>query len=348
MKLKMLLCLAIAVIAMPAFSQGLKAFKLKNGLSVYIWEDASKSDVFGLVGVRAGSINEPEEYTGLAHYLEHVMFKGTDNIGALNWTEEEPIYKEIIAKYDQRAADTDPVKKDALNQEINELTLKAGKISLPTEYSSLMESIGAKGVNAATSYDYTFYHSSFPAYQINKWLEISSQRFIHPVFRSFQPELENVYEEYNRAQDNPNQAVSSFFMSKAFEGHPYAAEQAYRILRHLVRTRKHGARAGRQHQRPAGSRPHRRNLRSSGQKADARTQNLHRHEHPGTQAVHRESGLLSAGGHGVQRCTGRTSRRRCTGHRPLSAEQRQPDGCIGQAGIGRRTNQCRSLRTDFP
>ena len=58
MKLKMLLCLAIAVIAMPAFSQGLKAFKLKNGLSVYIWEDASKSDVFGLVGVRAGSINE--------------------------------------------------------------------------------------------------------------------------------------------------------------------------------------------------------------------------------------------------------------------------------------------------
>lgn len=224
MKLKMLLCLAIAVIAMPAFSQGLKAFQLKNGLSVYIWEDESKSDVFGLVGVRVGSINDPEAYTGLAHYLEHVMFKGTDNIGALNWAEEEPIYKEIIAKYDQRAAETDPVKKDALNQEINELTLKAGKISLPTEYSSLMESIGAKGVNAATSYDYTFYHSSFPAYQINKWLEISSQRFIHPVFRSFQPELENVYEEYNRAQDNPNQAVSSFFMSKAFEGFPYSRD----------------------------------------------------------------------------------------------------------------------------
>ena len=305
MKLKMLLCLAIAVIAMPAFSQGLKAFKLKNGLSVYIWEDASKSDVFGLVGVRAGSINEPEEYTGLAHYLEHVMFKGTDNIGALNWTEEEPIYKEIIAKYDQRAAETDPVKKDALNQEINELTLKAGKISLPTEYSSLMESIGAKGVNAATSYDYTFYHSSFPAYQINKWLEISSQRFIHPVFRSFQPELENVYEEYNRAQDNPNQAVSSFFMSKAFEGHPYSRDiiglpehlknpQLSKLIEFydtwyvpenmvLVLVGNINAQqvAGR-----IGSRPHRRNLRSSGQKADARTQNLHRHEHPGTQTIH--------------------------------------------------------------
>ena len=87
--------------------------------------------MFGLVGVRAGSINEPEEYTGLAHYLEHVMFKGTDNIGALNWTEEEPIYKEIIAKYDQRAAETDPVKKDALNQEINGQARSACQPNIP-------------------------------------------------------------------------------------------------------------------------------------------------------------------------------------------------------------------------
>ena len=88
---KSLLLLTTLIISLPSFGQGLKAFKLKNGLSVYIWEDESKSDVFGLVGVRAGSINDPEEYTGLAHYLEHVMFKGTDKIGALNWTEEERI-----------------------------------------------------------------------------------------------------------------------------------------------------------------------------------------------------------------------------------------------------------------
>ena len=212
------------LLAAPAFGQGLKAFKLKNGLSVYIWEDASKSDVFGLVAVRAGSINEPEEYTGLAHYLEHVMFKGTNQIGALDWTQEEPIYNEIIAKYDERAAETDPEKRKTIDAEINELTLKAGAISLPTEYSNLMESIGAKGVNAGTTYDFTYYYSSFPAYQVNKWLEISSQRFINPVFRSFQPELENVYEEYNRAQDNPQQAIGSFFLSKAFEGHPYSRD----------------------------------------------------------------------------------------------------------------------------
>lgn len=223
-KLKSILLLMIAFIALPSFGQGLKAFKLKNGLSVYIWEDETKSDVFGLVGVRAGSVDDPEEYTGLAHYLEHVLFKGTDKIGALDWAAEEPLYKQIIAKYDEMAEATDPARKAAISKEINDLTVETGKITMPKEYSDLMESIGAKGVNAGTYYDWTFYHSSFPAYQINKWLEISSQRFLNPVFRSFQSELETVYEEYNRAQDNPSNAISNFIRSKAFEGHPYARD----------------------------------------------------------------------------------------------------------------------------
>ena len=221
-KSRILILLAVLSVSFPSFGQGLKAFKLRNGLSVYVWEDESKSDVFGLVGVRAGSINDPGEYTGLAHYLEHVMFKGTDKIGALNWAEEAPLYGEIIAKYDQMADETDPAKKEAISREINELTISAGKLSLPGEYSNLMESMGAKGVNAGTSYDYTYYHCSFPAYQINKWLEISSQRFLNPVFRSFQSELESVYEEYNRAQDNPSRRQQQFIMEKAFEGHPYS------------------------------------------------------------------------------------------------------------------------------
>ena len=221
-KIKLVFLLIAMITPLSSFGEGLKAFKLKNGLSVYIWEDESKSDVFGLVGVRAGSINDPEQYTGLAHYLEHVMFKGTTKIGALNWSEEEPIYNEIIAKYDQMANETDPAKKETISNEINELTIKAGKLGVPNEYSNLMESMGAKSVNAGTSYDYTFYHCSFPAYQINKWLEISSQRFINPVFRSFQSELETVYEEYNRSQDNQMNASSQFVLKKAFEGHPYS------------------------------------------------------------------------------------------------------------------------------
>lgn len=205
-----------------SYGQGLKAFQLKNGLTVLIWEDDTQPDVYGMVGVRAGSINEPEEYTGLAHYLEHVMFKGTDKIGALDWEKEEPVYKQIIAKYDEMAAATDPAKKEAINKEINELSIEQAKYGISNEFSNLLESMGGKNVNAATSYDMTFYHNSFPPYQINKWLEISSQRLLNPVFRTFQAELETVYEEYNRSQDNPMMAVSKLMLTKAFEGHPYA------------------------------------------------------------------------------------------------------------------------------
>ncbi len=89
--LKSLILLVAIAVSVPSFGQGLKAFKLKNGLSVYIWEDNTKSDVFGLVGVRTGAVNDPAEYTGLAHYLEHVMFKGTDKIGTLDWSAEETL-----------------------------------------------------------------------------------------------------------------------------------------------------------------------------------------------------------------------------------------------------------------
>lgn len=221
-KLTLVFALLIAISSIPAYGQGLKAFKLKNGLSVFIWEDESQSDVYGIVGVRAGSANDPEQYTGLAHYLEHVMFKGTDKIGTLNWEEEKSIYEQIIAKYDEMANETDPEKKKAINVEINELTIAAGKVSMSNEFSNLLESMGGKRVNAGTSYDLTYYHNSFPAYQINKWLEISSQRFINPVFRTFQTELETVYEEYNLYQDMPSSVLSEYVLSKAFEGHPYS------------------------------------------------------------------------------------------------------------------------------
>ena len=151
--IKSLILLAAIAVSVPSFGQGLKAFKLKNGLSVYIWEDNTKSDVFGLVGVRTGAVNDPAEYTGLAHYLEHVMFKGTDKIGTLDWTTEEPIYQQIIAKYDEMADEADPVKKEAIGKEINELTIQAGKVSVSNEFSNLMESMGGKNLNAATGMD---------------------------------------------------------------------------------------------------------------------------------------------------------------------------------------------------
>lgn len=203
-------------------AQGLKAFKLKNGMSVYIWEDSTKTDVLGQVAVRTGSVNDPEQYTGLAHYLEHVLFKGTQKIGALDWEKEKPLYEQIIAKYDAMADETDPVKKENIGKEINELTVEAGKVSLSNEFSELIEGMGGTGLNAGTSWDYTVYYNTFPPYQINKWLEISSERFVNPVFRTFQSELETVYEEYNQGNDNPNTRTQEFMLEKAFQNHPYS------------------------------------------------------------------------------------------------------------------------------
>ncbi|MDR1004908.1 MAG: insulinase family protein, partial [Prevotellaceae bacterium] len=155
----LILLVLMMTIALPVCGQGLKAFKLKNGLTVYIWEDNSKSDVYGMVGVRAGSVNDPAQYTGLAHYLEHVLFKGTDKISTLDWQAEAPIYQKIIDKYDEMADETDPVKKVAISKEINELTIEEGKVSVSNEFSNLLESIGDKDINAGTTYDYTMYHS---------------------------------------------------------------------------------------------------------------------------------------------------------------------------------------------
>jgi predicted Zn-dependent peptidase len=203
-------------------AQGLKAFKLPNGLSVFIWEDENMSEVAGMVAVNVGAKDEPDNYTGLAHYLEHLMFKGTDKIGTLNWEKEKPIYEQIIAKYDERAAITDPIRREAISKEINQLAIAAAQYNIPNEIPNLIQNIGGKNTNAYTSYDETVYFNSFPPEEIYKWLELYSERLINPVFRNFQAELETVYEEFNRGQDETGSREQEFILNNIFSGHPYA------------------------------------------------------------------------------------------------------------------------------
>ena len=211
-----------ALFSLNTNAQGLKAFKLPNGLSVFVWEDNSAPDVFGMVAVKVGAKEDPEQYTGLAHYLEHMMFKGTDKIGAVDWEKEKPVYEKIISKYDEYAAINNPAKREEISKEINQLTTEAAKYHLLNEFTNLSQSIGGEQIDAATSYDYTYYHSSFPPGEIYKWLELNSERLLNPVFRTFQPELETVYEEYNRAQDQQSRRVSDFILGSIFQGHPYS------------------------------------------------------------------------------------------------------------------------------
>lgn len=202
-----------------------RKFKLDNGLEVYLWEDHNQPDVTGRVVVRAGSVDEPKEYTGLAHYLEHVLFKGTQKIGALDWDKEKPYYESIVKMYDELSQEKDLIKRDTLIQKINKASLAAAKYTKTNEFSNLVEGvIGGKNLNAGTSYDMTVFYSDFPVFQMEKWLEVNSERFINPVFRSFQAELENVFEEYNMYQDRRDMRANNFIFSSLYPNAPYGRD----------------------------------------------------------------------------------------------------------------------------
>lgn len=220
----LLLTLAALLTALTMTAQnpnGLSEYQLANGMTVLLWEDHDAPDVTGYVAVRAGAMDEPVEYTGLAHYLEHMLFKGTQRIGAIDWEKEKPLYEQIIALYDQYSEATDSKVRADLIRQINEASIAASKVSTTEDFFTLLDGIGATGVNAFTSYDMTCYHNSFPANQMYKWLTIFSDRLIDPVFRTFQAELENVFEEYNMYEDGMGTQQSNRLMAEVYKGHPY-------------------------------------------------------------------------------------------------------------------------------
>ena len=221
---KILIAILAVVMTTAVFAQdrtGLQEYKLANGLTVLLWEDHNLDDVEGYVAVRAGSIDEPAECTGLAHYLEHMLFKGTQRIGAIDWEKEKPHYEAIIALYDELAKTTDKVQRDTLIARINRESLEAAKYSTTEDFFSLLDGMGATDVNAFTSYDMTCYHNHFAGNQMQKWLTIFSDRLINPVFRTFQAELENVFEEYNMYEDNVQTQVQNKLYGDLYAGHAY-------------------------------------------------------------------------------------------------------------------------------
>ena len=222
--LSALLLIGSIAISSAITREGLTEYKLDNGLTVMLWEDHDQPDVTGYVVVRAGAVDEPAEYTGLAHYLEHMLFKGTQRIGALNWEEEKPIYDSIIALYDQYSDATDPKVREQLATQINECSMREAKISSTEDFFVMLDLIGAEGVNAYTSYDLTAYHNSFPAAEMYRWLTIFSDRLINPVFRTFQAELENVFEEYNMYANEPSSQVQNQLFADIYKGCPYERE----------------------------------------------------------------------------------------------------------------------------
>ncbi|MDR0757549.1 MAG: insulinase family protein [Tannerella sp.] len=197
-----------------------KEYTLDNGLTVWLNEDHSQPRVFGAVVVKAGSKESPN--TGIAHYFEHMMFKGTDKIGTVDYKSERRYLDLIARKYDELAATSDDALRRSIQQEINELSVQAAHYVIPNEFDKLITKYGGSKLNAGTSYDYTVYHSIFTPQYMTHWAEINSERLLNPVFRMFQNELETVCEEKNRHDDMMLNRAIERVMHIFFYPHPYA------------------------------------------------------------------------------------------------------------------------------
>jgi len=196
-------------------------YKLKNGLTVYLNVDKSQPNVFGMVVVKGGSKRDPQDATGIAHYFEHIMFKGTDNLGTIDYKKEKVFLDSIEIMYDKLGSTKDELEREKIQLKINDLSLKAAEFAIPNEFDKVITKMGGTGINAFTSNEMIAYHNFFPADQIEKWAEVYSDRFIHPVFRLFQSELETVYEEKNRSMDSPFGKLFSEINASLYKGHPY-------------------------------------------------------------------------------------------------------------------------------
>ena len=197
-----------------------KEHKLKNGLTVWLNEDHSQPKVFGAVVVKAGAKDCPD--TGIAHYFEHMMFKGTDKIGTVDYDAEKTLLDSIALKYDELAATEDEAARSQIQKEINELSIRSSDYVIPNEFNRLISKYGGSGLNAATSYDATIYFNTFSPQYMSQWAEINSERLLNPVFRLFQSELETVYEEKNMYGDFIGGPVMDRLLAPYFAPHPYA------------------------------------------------------------------------------------------------------------------------------
>ncbi len=212
---------------------GLRLYTLDNGLKVYLGKNEEEPKIQTLIAVRAGSTYDPADNTGLAHYLEHMVFKGTDEIGTQDYEKEKVLLTQISDLFEAHKKETDPIQKAAIYKKIDEVSLEASKISIANEYDKMVNSLGAEGTNAFTSNEQTVYVNKIPSNELKKWLTVESERFSQLVLRLFHTELEAVYEEFNRGQDSDGRKMYFATLQGLFPNHPYGTQSTIGISEHL-------------------------------------------------------------------------------------------------------------------
>ena len=210
-----------------------KIYTLKNGLKVYMSVNKEEPRLQTYIAVRNGAKNDPFDNTGLAHYLEHIMFKGSKNFGTSDYEEEKPLLDQIEEQFNIYRTKTDPEERKAVYHIIDSLSYLASEIAIPNEYDKLMSFIGSQGTNAYTSDDETAYRENIPSNQIDNWARVQADRFRNFVVRGFHTELEAVYEEYNMNLNEDVENAAFAIDSVLFRNHPYGLHQVIGTQQHL-------------------------------------------------------------------------------------------------------------------
>ncbi len=244
MKRIFLLAAAVIVAAVTSCSQyryetvkgdplGTKIYTLDNGLKVYMSVNKETPRIQTYIAVKVGGKNDPSETTGLAHYFEHLMFKGTPNYGTSDYAAEKPMLDRIEQLFEVYRQTDDETERAAIYHQIDSISYEASKLAIPNEYDKLMSIIGAKGTNAFTSQDMTVYVEDIPSNEIDNWARIEADRFKNPVIRGFHTELETIYEEKNMSLTQDSRKVNEALDAALFPHHPYGTQTVLGTQEHL-------------------------------------------------------------------------------------------------------------------
>ncbi|MCR5520119.1 MAG: insulinase family protein [Bacteroidales bacterium] len=201
-----------------------KIYTLDNGLKIYMTVNKEEPRIQTFVAVRVGAKNDPKETTGLAHYFEHLMFKGSEQFGTQDYEAEKPMLDEIERLFEEYRSISDPAERKAHYAKIDSVSFQASQLAIPNEYDKLMSMIGSRGSNAWTSFDETVYTEDIPSNQMENWAKIEADRFRHNVIRGFHTELETVYEEYNMSLTSDGHKMLEAVNKGLFPHHPYGTQ----------------------------------------------------------------------------------------------------------------------------
>jgi predicted Zn-dependent peptidase len=218
---------AIAADSSSKINLHVNEFTLKNGMMFLVVERHTIPQVACRVAIRAGSALEENGKTGIAHMLEHMMFKGTKNFGTLDFKKDQELQEKIESAYqvilsEQSKRNSDLSLIQAKQKEMERLRLQVQKIYVPQAFSSQLGRNGAVGVNAFTNKDETQYVMSVPSDMIEQWFSVVSEQLFEPAWREFYVEKEVVQREWAfRYLNNPEGAAWLDLYATAYTAHPY-------------------------------------------------------------------------------------------------------------------------------